>query len=181
MTQDLENPKSENVLYGPFSLSPNLFFWHSVLVCFLLLWWTSMGKQLGEELVYFSLQVIVCYQGMQKQGLKGGVGSRNHGGMLLLGSLSGSHSATFLTELRPTCPGMAMPVVDWPFQLKWTIKKMPHRHDHTPIQGRKFHNWGSFFPGVLSWQPKLAITQLYYFLKYVSCVQDIIIIADVQP
>lgn len=72
---------------------------------------TMTNTNLGEERVYFILhfQITVLHREKSGQEFKARTQSRNHGGRLL----TGSHSSSFLIQLRSACLETVLPAVDW--------------------------------------------------------------------
>lgn len=58
--------------------------------------------------------------------------------MVFADLLIGLCLAIFLTQPRSTCLGMVPPTVAWVLLHQLTVRKMPHRQGHRPIQPRQF-------------------------------------------
>ncbi|EGW01849.1 hypothetical protein I79_007279 [Cricetulus griseus] len=58
-----------------------------------------------------------------------------------------AHPASFLTQPRPMCPGMALPTVEWALQHQSSVKKMLHRCPQANQMEAILH-FCSFFPGM---------------------------------
>lgn len=63
-------------------------------------------------------------------------------GMLLSGSLAGSHLADIFIQPKITYLRMALPPVGWAILHKLSIKIIPHRHAHRPICSSQFAQSG---------------------------------------
>lgn len=98
---------------------------------------TLTRTSVGEEGVHLSYILTVYHWGKPKQG-PGDRNEADHGGRKLSGLLNLVSSATFHTQSRPACPGMAPSTNSWTLLHQLTTKKTSHGRGHRPIWWRQF-------------------------------------------
>ena len=94
----------------------------------------------GKSLFGFDVQVLVHHWRTSGQKFNAEPWYRNHGRMLLTGSLNGLYWARFLLKPGSIRLGMTSPTVSWALPPQSSFKAISHRHGHRPVWSGKFLN-----------------------------------------
>lgn len=108
----------------------------------------SEQNQVGRKRFTRLTEHTVHHPEKPGQELKVGARKRKHGGKPFPGLLALAclpWLASFLIQLRSTCPGWLCPL-GWAFTDQSTVMKTPYRHSHRPIWVRQFFKWDPLFP-----------------------------------
>lgn len=119
-------------------------------------------KQPRGERVYFISLIAIYHLGCQgwRHGRRGRTWCRDHGGARLTDLLSGSQWASFLTHLKPSCPGKTPPTVVGPSNINSHLwKSSTDRFMSQFDQGSSVEVPLPRWPWVMSsWQPRSTTT-----------------------
>lgn len=147
--------------------SKAMSFSPSVLVCFcaavVKTFWPKViwGRDWWLWLTCYSLSPRKPRHGAQNKNQ-----SQNHRGNLLSSLLLRLVSLTLLIQPRATCLGVVVPTMGWALLHQPKIKKILHRHAHTPIWWGQSHSQGCLFPVSTVYIKLMKIKQ---HIKFCQC------------